>query len=359
MASPTLSPVLMATAAPTPASATSGASAAGTGASSGESFAGLLETPAESSAGTDALSSTESSQVTATAADSETEAVEDAPWPPPGLEGLLGSAATTVPTPEAGIAAIGVGVAGALPAGTGDQPGDIAPDTLTSPLTDRATPALSLTNRPALTPPALQAATAEAGTLAMPPDLVADAAGDILPTTLITSPTGSEAGSGFASLIGLGAPTATGSTATAPSLPEAPATLDLSGAQPEQEIGKNIEWMLDQKLQSARIRISPDHMGSIEVELKLDGSRVHAHFSSAHADVRQVLNDSLPRLREMLDSQGLEMGQTAVASQSSSDAQQQAGRSGTQPSVAGATGEGETVDAPVRRLHLGLLDTYA
>jgi flagellar hook-length control protein FliK len=116
--------------------------------------------------------------------------------------------------------------------------------------------------------------------------------------------------------------------------------------------------MAEQKVGHAHIRISPAELGPVEIRMRLDGERVHADFSSGQAEVRQALESSLPKLREMLASQGFALGQADVGHHGqsrSSDARQT-------PSghVAGTGAEPEPGDATPRRLALrGLLDAYA
>ncbi|WP_251277994.1 flagellar hook-length control protein FliK, partial [Enterobacter hormaechei] len=63
----------------------------------------------------------------------------------------------------------------------------------------------------------------------------------------------------------------------------------------DQAIGARLGWLADQKIGHAHIRLSPDDMGPVDVRLQLNGDKVHASFSSPHVDVRQALENSLPR----------------------------------------------------------------
>lgn len=98
--------------------------------------------------------------------------------------------------------------------------------------------------------------------------------------------------------------------ATAPS-----ATPDMHSQDFDDVLGARIGWLADQKIGHAHIRVTPHDMGQIEVKLQLDGDRLHASFSSANAEVRQALESSLPRLREMLGEQGLQLAQADVGQQ--------------------------------------------
>ncbi len=141
-------------------------------------------------------------------------------------------------------------------------------------------------------------------------------------------------------------PTLAGAAVTLPAEPEAGF---------DDSFGARIGWMADQR----QIRVSPDHVGPIDVRLQLEGSRVNVEFVSANADVRQTLEASVGRLRELLDQQGLQLTHTNVGSG-------QSGSSGKHASAnaAGVSGTNDIrPDAPdvavptvMRR---GLLDEYA
>jgi len=123
-----------------------------------------------------------------------------------------------------------------------------------------------------------------------------------------------------------------------------------------------IAWMADQKVGHAEIRVTPDHLGAIDVRLQLDGNRVNAEFHSAQPDVRHALESSLPRLRDMLGQQGLQLGQADVGQR---QAQQQSGSNGQASSFAGGNERSEAANdagwtrGPAVRASRGLLDEYA
>lgn len=121
--------------------------------------------------------------------------------------------------------------------------------------------------------------------------------------------------------------------------------------------GSRIAWVAGQQLGHAEIRLNPEHVGPIDVRVRMDGDQVHTEFHSAHADVRQAIEASLPRLRELLGQHGFHLGQADVG-------QRDPGR---QPRTRAAPGHDEAGTVPAapaataalpRRSH-GLLDAYA
>ena len=121
--------------------------------------------------------------------------------------------------------------------------------------------------------------------------------------------------------------------------------------------GARIAWMAEQRIGHAQIRLNPEHVGPIDVRVQLDGDRVSAEFHSAHAEVRQAIEASLPRLREMLGQHGLQLGQADVG-------HGQSGRRGDSMDSHGhdpareAELDPRLTASPIRSTR-GLLDEYA
>lgn len=163
------------------------------------------------------------------------------------------------------------------------------------------------------------------------------------------------------------APTVAATTATSPAsavrsaaavAPQAPVAMD---ANFDDTFGSRIAWMAEQRVGHAEIRVSPDHLGTIDVRLQLDGTRVNAEFHSAQADVRHALESSLPRLREMLGQSGLQLGQADVGQRQNGQPSPSNGQAG---STAQAGGNERIADSgrapgPAVRASRGLLDEYA
>ena len=125
--------------------------------------------------------------------------------------------------------------------------------------------------------------------------------------------------------------------------------------------GARIAWMAEQRVGHAEIRLNPEHVGPIDVRVQLDGTRVSAEFHSAHAEVRQAIEASVPRLREMLGLQGLQLSHADVGQRHGSPGSQgQAAtrfqRDNEQPDGAGSRQQ-PVAAASVRSR--GLLDEYA
>lgn len=95
-----------------------------------------------------------------------------------------------------------------------------------------------------------------------------------------------------------------------------------------QALGQQLVWMAQHHAQQAEIKVNPAHLGPIEVHLSLNQDQASVNFFAHEAAVRDVLENALPRLREMLSNQGLQLNQASVSDQSLAQQHQQSnGRS--------------------------------
>jgi len=62
-----------------------------------------------------------------------------------------------------------------------------------------------------------------------------------------------------------------------------------------------------QRVQGAEISVTPGELGPIRVSIDLRGQEAAMQFSAAHPTTRAAIEDALPRLREMLAAQGLQL----------------------------------------------------
>ncbi|MCW4455200.1 flagellar hook-length control protein FliK [Flavobacterium sp. MXW15] len=284
---------------------------------------------------------------TADRRDTDSSDSDDDTWPPPGLVGI-GVAVVPEPAP----AALPV-----LPAATSATPAATVPAPATGDILAAAADA-SPGNAAA---PALP--------VASDMEVLPDGAADAPELTLAAfAGTGSSAAEGAEQspanvlLQGLSAAAEVRGTApAAPFLGSPTATPDLNSEGFDEAIGARLSWLADQKIGHAHIRITPHDLGPVEVRLQLDGDRVHASFTSAHADVRQALEGSLSRLREMLGEQGLQLAHADVGQQQNP---QEGGEADAGRDPLATTGDRDaghdSAGITARTLHQrGLLDTYA
>jgi len=79
-----------------------------------------------------------------------------------------------------------------------------------------------------------------------------------------------------------------------------------------ESIAGRISLLINQRLSSARIHINPPELGPIEVRLNINSDQASVQFVSHSAQVRDALEQSIPRLREMLESAGFSLADSFV-----------------------------------------------
>lgn len=81
-------------------------------------------------------------------------------------------------------------------------------------------------------------------------------------------------------------------------------------------LGKQVLMMVNQNTRSAEIRMNPANLGPIEIQIDMQDDQVNVAFTSRHAVVREAMEQAMPRLREMLDNNGLSLAESNVSDQS-------------------------------------------
>lgn len=128
------------------------------------------------------------------------------------------------------------------------------------------------------------------------------------------------------------------------------------------DFGQKITWLASQNQQRAELHLNPPHLGPLDVTLKLNGDQATALFSSPHAAVREAIEQSLPKLREMFADNGIMLGGTTVSDQPRHEQHSESGS----PSPAGhdiphveTASTAGSLQAPRVLQHDGLVDTFA
>ena len=88
-----------------------------------------------------------------------------------------------------------------------------------------------------------------------------------------------------------------------------------------QAIAAQLLMLSDQKIQAATLRLSPEHLGPVEIRIDLQDSRVNVSFTAAHVETRAALEQSLPQLREVFAGAGLTLGQATIHQQTRRESQ--------------------------------------
>jgi flagellar hook-length control protein FliK len=74
-----------------------------------------------------------------------------------------------------------------------------------------------------------------------------------------------------------------------------------------------ISWMIMENQHSAKISVNPAELGPIDVKIKMDNDQATISIMAQHAEVRDAIEQSLSRLREMLSQNGINLGDSHVS----------------------------------------------
>ncbi|MCQ4327253.1 flagellar hook-length control protein FliK [Stutzerimonas stutzeri] len=96
------------------------------------------------------------------------------------------------------------------------------------------------------------------------------------------------------------------------------------GEQMLQALREHVELQLQQRQQSASIRLDPPELGSLEIHLSHESGRLTVQLSAAHADVARLLQQTSDRLRQELVGQHFVQVNVQVAADGQSGQQGQA-----------------------------------
>jgi len=188
--------------------------------------------------------------------------------------------------------------------------------------------------------------------------------GDTLPST---ESEGGERGSDGRAREGLNQTAATAARQTADQ-PLQPHQLLMNGrpalASPAWNgtLNNHVMWLASQNNKVAEIQLDPPELGSLQVKIRVSQDQVSVSFISPHASVRDAVEQSMARLRDMFEEQGLNLAESSVDDQA---AQQHADREGMSDNEvgpgAGLDGEGddELVAGEAKAHTLSLVDYYA
>jgi flagellar hook-length control protein FliK len=118
-------------------------------------------------------------------------------------------------------------------------------------------------------------------------------------------------------------------------------------------VANEVRWCAQAGVQSATLKLVPDNLGPIELHVDMQDNKVNVSFAANQLDTRTALEQSIPRLRELLAGSGLTLGQANVQQETRRDSQFAA----VTPRV--AAGDHSDAEVHTARIAIGLIDEYA
>ncbi|WP_201281887.1 flagellar hook-length control protein FliK, partial [Alteromonas sp. KUL106] len=138
----------------------------------------------------------------------------------------------------------------------------------------------------------------------------------------------------------------------------------------QQQLNEKIRWMVNARNTMAEIRLDPPELGSMQVRVNVAGDAASVSFVVQSQQAKDALADAMPKLRDMLSEQGIELGDAQVRKDNSSGNEngQQLAQDDSRRNGAGNRGENDGLDdmegtriieQSVTRAAKGGIDFYA
>ncbi|MEW6119182.1 MAG: flagellar hook-length control protein FliK [Pseudomonadota bacterium] len=130
-----------------------------------------------------------------------------------------------------------------------------------------------------------------------------------------------------------------------------------------QALGDRIVWMAAGNQQAATLTLNPPDLGPLQVVVNVSNEQATASFFAAQPEVRQALEAALPRLRDMMQDAGIQLGQATVSADTPRQQDMQERSQQTSAPFMGddnaASSEQVSVLPQPVRAGRGLVDTFA
>jgi len=168
----------------------------------------------------------------------------------------------------------------------------------------------------------------------------------------------------FDEALKLGATAVSGLQQQAPAAQPAAANVPVAMtlAMPMQQQGwdkamaERVVWMARGNIQQAQLQLNPRDLGPIDIKISMQHDQTHVNFVAHHAATRDAIEAALPRLRDMMNEQGLNLGQADVSQHSfgGGDRHAAAANGGNgQGTGGGAPGDEEMIEEGTVIQHVG------
>lgn len=99
------------------------------------------------------------------------------------------------------------------------------------------------------------------------------------------------------------------------------APLQLTKELANEQVAEKVQMMMSKNLKNLDIRLDPPELGQMKIRMTMNNDVANVHFTVSNQQARDVIEQTLPRLREMLAQQGMQLADSSVQQQSSGQGQ--------------------------------------
>ncbi|TKF06190.1 flagellar hook-length control protein FliK [Vibrio kanaloae] len=116
--------------------------------------------------------------------------------------------------------------------------------------------------------------------------------------------------------------------------------LQLTKELANEQVAEKVQMMMSKNLKNLDIRLDPPELGQMKIRMTMNNDVANVHFTVSNQQARDVIEQTLPRLREMLAQQGMQLADSSVQQQSSGQGQESY-NNGEQQSGPNRTNDGQ------------------
>lgn len=95
-----------------------------------------------------------------------------------------------------------------------------------------------------------------------------------------------------------------------------------------EDVGNRLIWMANRSESRAELMLTPPSLGKLGVSIQVNGDQTTAQFVAATPAAREALEQAMPKLRELLQQAGINLGQADVSTAGDQQAREGGGRDG-------------------------------
>ncbi|MCA0934595.1 flagellar hook-length control protein FliK [Vibrio alginolyticus] len=114
--------------------------------------------------------------------------------------------------------------------------------------------------------------------------------------------------------------------------------LQLTKELANDQVAEKVQMMMSKNLKNLDIRLDPPELGRMQIRMTMNSDLASVHFTVTNPQARDIIEQTLPRLREMLAQQGMQLADSSVQQQSRGD--QQGGNSAMEQNRPGSDSRG-------------------
>lgn len=139
--------------------------------------------------------------------------------------------------------------------------------------------------------------------------------------------------------------------------------IQLSKPEAASQLNDSVKFMMNSSSQMAELRLDPPELGKMQIKISMNGDVASVSMVVQNQQAKEMLDQAVPKLKELLEEQGIQLGESHVSQQQQESGGKSAtGRNGQGANPDNTTGidGGEIIsEQKIVNGHLGEVDYYA